>query len=61
MKLSVLQDKNIVILYFGNTEVARLGTKKGQRIASCITAGFRYEGTVREKNGTKYAEVIRTN
>lgn len=59
-RLIVRQERNTVVLYFGNTKIVKLNAKKGQRIASCIAEGLRYEGTVRKEDGAAYAEVIRT-
>ena len=60
MRLVVRPVKNTVAFYFGDEEVARLKVKKGQRIALCLTKGFRYEGKVKKEGRAFYVEALRT-
>lgn len=59
--LRLQEEDGGLAVYFGGKKVAEVEKEQTRKIILCMTAGYRYNGTVKEKkNGTRYGKFIQT-
>lgn len=56
-KLNIRKEEKGIALYFGDSVLVKLISKKGQLIAFCITKGLRYEASIMREGNSVYAKI----
>ena len=56
-KLTIRKEEKGIALYFGDSVLVKLISKKGQLIAFCITKGLRYEASIMREGSSVFAKI----